>query len=95
MADFINATIEQHEFDKVIKIMKDRAVRLRPIMAVTGNMVVKSVRRNFREGGRPEKWEKSKKPKGMTLIGTGALMKGIHYELDNDGAAVTMFSLCS
>lgn len=90
MADFINATIEQHEFDKVIKIMKDRAVRLRPIMAVTGNMVVKSVRRNFREGGSPEKWEKSKKPKGMTLIGTGALMKGIHYELDNDGAAVTI-----
>ena len=60
MADFINATIDRHEFDTLLEIMKDRAVHLKPIMAVTGNMVVKSVRRNFREGGRPEKWEKSK-----------------------------------
>jgi phage gpG-like protein len=61
-------------------------------MAVTGNMVVKSVRQNFREGGRPEKWEKSKKPKGMTLIGTGALMKSIHYKVDDDGMGVTVMT---
>ena len=92
MADFINATIERHEFDKLIEIMKDRAVHLKPIMAVTGNMVVKSVRQNFRDGGRPEKWEKSKKPKGMTLVGTGALMKSIHYKVDDDGMGVTVMT---
>ena len=92
MADFINATIERHEFDKLIEIMKDRAVHLKPIMAVTGNMVVKSVRQNFRDGGRPEKWTKSKKPKGTTLVGTGALMRSIHYELDSDGNAVTVMT---
>ena len=48
MADFSNATIERHEFDTLLEIMKDRAVHLKPIMAVTGNMVVKSVRQNFR-----------------------------------------------
>lgn len=92
MADFINATIDRHEFDTLLDIMKDRAVHLKPIMAVTGNMVVKSVRRNFREGGRPEKWEKSKKSKGMTLIGTGTLMKGIHYKVDDDGLGVTVMT---
>lgn len=92
MADFINATIERHEFDTLLEIMKDRAVHLKPIMAVTGNMVVKSVRQNFREGGRPEKWEKSKKSKGMTLIGTGALMKSIHYKVHDDGMGVTIMT---
>ncbi len=92
MADFINATIERHEFDTLLEILKDRAVHLKPIMAVAGNIVVKSVKQNFREGGRPEKWTKSKKPKGMTLIGTGTLMRSIHYKLDSDGNAVTIMT---
>ena len=61
-------------------------------MAVAGNIVVKSVKQNFREGGRPEKWTQSKKPKGMTLIGTGALMKSIHHKVDDDGMGVTVMT---
>ena len=92
MADFINATIERHEFDTFLEILKDRAVHLKPIMAVAGNIVVKSVKQNFREGVRPEKWTQSKKPKGMTLIGTGALMKSIHHKVDDDGMGVTVMT---
>ena len=81
MADFINATIERHEFDTLLEILK-----------VAGNIVVKSVKQNFREGGRPEKWTQSKKSKGMTLIGTGALMKSIHHKVDDDGMGVTVMT---
>ena len=92
MSDFINADVDIGKFNTIIAIMRRCSVETRPVMAAVGNLVVKSVRRNFREGGRPNKWPESKKPKGKTLIGTGALMKSIHYELDNDGTAVTVMT---
>ena len=90
MSDFINADVDIGKFNTLIAIMRRNSVNTRPVMAAIGNLVVKSVRQNFREEGRPDKWQQSRKPKGRTLLGTGALMKGIHYELDNDGTAVTV-----
>jgi len=90
MSDFINADVDIGRFNALIAIMRRNSVNTRPVMAAVGNLVVKSVRQNFREEGRPDKWQQSRKPKGRTLLGTGALMKGIHYELDNDGTAVTV-----
>lgn len=90
MSDFINAEIRIDRFNTLIRALKSRSKNLKPVMAAIGNLVVKSVRQNFREEGRPDKWEKSRKHKGRTLLGTGALMKGIHYELDTDGNAVTV-----
>jgi phage gpG-like protein len=92
MSNFINADVDIGKFNTIIAIMRRCSVETRPVMAAVGNLVVKSVRRNFREGGRPNKWPESKKPKGKTLIGTGALMKSIHYELDSDGTAVTVMT---
>jgi len=92
MASFINATIDDHKFDALIEVMNDHAVHLKPVLAAVGNLVVKSVKRNFREGGRPEKWVSSKKPKGKTLIGTGALMRQIHYKVDDDESGVTVMT---
>ena len=92
MSDFINADVDIGKFNTLIAIMRRTSVNTRPVMAAVGNLVVKSVRQNFREEGRPDKWVPSKKAKGRTLLATGALMKSIHYELDNDGAAVTVMT---
>lgn len=88
MASFINATIDVHDFDALLENMRERSVNLKPILSVIGNIAAKSVRQNFREGGRPDRWQPSKKAKGKTLIGTGALMKGIHYKTDELGVTV-------
>ena len=92
MASFINATIDDHKFDALIEVMNDHAVHLKPVLAAVGNLVVKSVKRNFHEGGRPEKWTPSEKPKGKTLIGTGALMRQTNYKVDNDESGVTIMT---
>lgn len=92
MASFINATIDDHKFDALIEVMNDHAVHLKPVLAAVGNLVVKSVKQNFRAGGRPEKWTPSKKPKGKTLIGTGALQRQIHYKVDDDESGVTIMT---
>ena len=92
MSNFINADVKIDKFNEIIDVAKRTASDLKPAMAAIGNLVAKSVKQNFREGGRPIRWTPSKKPKGKTLIGTGALMKSIHYELDSDGNAVTVMS---
>ena len=79
MADFINADVKIDKFNEIIDIAKRTASDLKPAMAAIGNLVTKSVKQNFREGGRPVRWPSSKKTKGKTLVGTGALMKNIHY----------------
>lgn len=92
MADFINATIDDREFEHLIKAMNDKGVHLKPVLAAVGNLVVKSVKRNFREGGRPDKWTPSNKTKGKTLIGTGTLQRSIHYKVDDDESGVTIMT---
>lgn len=92
MASFINATIDEHKFDALIKIMQDNAVHLKPVLAAVGNLAVKSVKQNFRVGGRPNRWAETDKPKGKTMIGTGALMRQIHYKVDNDESGVTIMT---
>ena len=92
MSNFINVTIDDHKFDALIEVMNDHAVHLKPVLAAIGNLAVKSVKQNFREGGRPNRWAESKKPKGRTLIGTGALMRSIHYKVDGDESGVTIMT---
>ena len=92
MASFINATIDDHKFDALIEVMNDHAVHLKPVLAAIGNLAVKSIRQNFRVGGRPNRWPETEKPKGRTMIGTGALMRQIHYKVDDDGAGVTIMT---
>ena len=47
MASFINATIDEHKFDALIKIMQDNAVHLKPVLAAVGNLAVKSVKQSL------------------------------------------------
>lgn len=92
MADFINADVDIGKFNTIIDIMKQKAVQTKPAMAAIGNLVVKSVKQNFRVGGRPDKWTPSKKTKGKTLVATGSLEKGIHYEIGSDEGSVTIMT---
>ena len=92
MASFINATIDDHKFDALIEVMNDHAVHLKPVLAAVGNLAVKSVKQNFRVGGRPTRWVETEKPKGKTMIGAGALMRQIHYKVDNDESGVTIMT---
>ena len=92
MASFINATIDEHKFDALIKIMQDNAVHLKPVLAAVGNLAVKSVKQNFRVGGRPNRWAEPEKAKGKPMIGSGKLMRSIHYKVDNDESGVTIMT---
>jgi phage gpG-like protein len=64
------------------------------VLKLIGERVIRSVNKNFREGGRPDKWKQSKRAQlkhrskkdkklreGKTLIDTGMLMRSIHYEV--------------
>ena len=63
MSDFINADVDIGKFNTLIAIMRRNSVNTRPVMAAVGNLVVKSVRQNFREEGRPDKWVPSVLPR--------------------------------
>ena len=92
MASFINATIDDHKFDALIEVMNDHAVHLKPVLAAVGNLAVKSVKQNFRVGGRPNRWAEPEKAKGKPMIGSGVLMRSIHYKVDNDESGVTIMT---
>lgn len=92
MASFINATIDDHKFDALIEVMNDHAVHLKPVLAAVGNLAVKSVKQNFRVGGRPNRWAEPEKAKGKPMIGSGVLMRSINYKVDNDESGVTIMT---
>lgn len=92
MASFINATLDDHKFDALIEVMNDHAVHLKPVLAAVGNLAVKSVKQNFRVGGRPNRWAEPEKAKGKPMIGSGVLMRSIHYKVDNDESGVTIMT---
>lgn len=71
------------------------------ILKLIGERVVFSVSKTFREGGRPIKWERSKRPyqqhrskkdkklrEGKTLIDTGTLRRSIHYVVGENSVNV-------
>jgi phage virion morphogenesis protein len=66
---------DDRELKALLTGLKSRTKNLTPVMRIIGEIVRTSVVRNFEQGGRPEKWPKSKKEKGRTLILTGRLMK--------------------
>lgn len=88
MPEIINARLDKRNFERLVRQMHDKSIDPKPVLAAIGNLAVKSIRQNFINGGRPNAWTKSKKAKGKTLIGTGALMKGIHYTVDEDGTTI-------
>ena len=70
---------------EIARSIAQRAGDLSPALEQIGAMLVESVRRNFDEGGRPEKWEplKGKNAARTPLVKTGGLRDSIRAALEN------------
>lgn len=76
----ITLTLDRDGFDSVMQRLLQGVEDLSPVSYVIGQLLSNSVRRNFKEGGRPEAWTESKRAKndgGQTLRDTGVLMNSI------------------
>lgn len=82
MADF-SAKIEGLDrLNRRLREIGSRAESPRQPLEEIGQLMVRSIRTNFREGGRPKKWPRSQRAgeRRSTLVGPGAkLMRSIHY----------------
>ncbi len=83
--------IDDSELQKVLGKIVARSSNKKPALRAIGAIARESVRTNFREGGRPKKWEKSKRVKGkrgQTLRKTGRLMNSITSTVSDDSVIV-------
>jgi len=85
------------EFAGGIAKIADRFGSAEPAMAIIGETVASSVRRNFEKGGRPAGWQPlaeatlAKKKGGSILVGkgfAGGLLGSIHSEADSRAAYI-------
>lgn len=85
----INIDIKDQEVNKLLSEMVARGKDLSPALNDVGNLVRESIRRNFREGGRPEKWKPSGRATrdagygqkhGQTLVDTKRLMNSFTFK---------------
>ena len=71
--------------------MAYNARHLGPVFRNFGEHMERSISKNFREGGRPSKWQKSKRVElsgGKTLIKTRYLQNSINYRPDDRSLAI-------
>jgi len=72
--------------------LRRRMADPRPVLEEMGLVLLRSVARNFKEGGRPERWKPSKRalaePRGKTLIDTGRLRNSITMKVEGDAVKV-------
>jgi phage virion morphogenesis protein len=84
----ITLRIDDHEVTDGIRSLLAKVDHREPLMRRIGMVLRESVRRNFRAGGRPVKWQPSKRAKGdaaygaksgQTLVDTKRLMNSIAF----------------
>jgi len=66
----ITITVDTREIDALLHGLQERVAHPRPAMRAIGEIVRSSIRENFRAGGRPASWVKSKRAEsqsGQTL----------------------------
>lgn len=90
-------TIDQAGFDKTVRVLLAGVENFSSVSSAIAQLLENSVRRNFREGGRPEKWPASKRAdgdagygneSGQTLVDTARLMNSIIGEGDKTSVRV-------
>lgn len=92
MSDGVNTKIVGRE--ELNKKISEHVASLTPptaLLDAIGLMMIRSIKKNFQEGGRPEKWKKSKRAEskgGKTLRATGMLQRSIIHEVE--GSTVTI-----
>jgi phage virion morphogenesis protein len=84
MAEFSAKVQGQDRLNRRLQAIRSRAVSARQPLEEIGGLMVRSVRKNFREGGRPKKWAKSKRAgEGRsTLVQSGHLMRSVHAKVE-------------
>lgn len=82
----LTMTIDRANFDQATRILLQGVDNFLPVAGDIAQLVENSVRRNFREGGRPDRWPASKRAddqaaygnaSGQTLVDTARLMNSI------------------
>lgn len=93
----ITLTIDKSGFDETIARLLAGIKDFSQVSGQIAQLLENSVRRNFREGGRPDKWQASKRAdgdagygnkSGQTLVDTARLMNSIVGVGDHDSARV-------
>ena len=87
----LSITTDDRELKQTLSQLKKRAGDLTPVMRDIGEIVHRSVRKNFKEGGRPDKWAESKRAEaegGQTLIDKGRLKNSITVEAGKDSVLI-------
>lgn len=79
--------IDDSELQKDLQGIIDRLQNKRKALSIIGAIGRESVRSNFREGGRPTRWRRSKRAiadSGQTLRDSNRLMNSITSQVEND-----------
>lgn len=72
------------EIERITGEMADRIRNRKRAMEAIGALAKESVRTNFAEGGRPDKWDPPKYRNGQPLRDTGRLMNSIGKQVDGN-----------
>jgi len=62
--------------------------KMKSVWQLVAPLLLRSVDKNFRAGGRPDKWQPSKKPTGKTLIKSGVGKSSINARAFAKGIAI-------
>ena len=84
MAEF-SAKIEGLDrLNRRLQAIRTRGENPRQPLEEIGQLMVRSIRKNFREGGRPKKWPKSKRAgeNRSTLVKSSHLMRSVHARVE-------------
>lgn len=87
----IEITVKSREVSDFFKQISNKISDLTPIMNIAGETIQSSVVENFRAGGRPDKWQESKRAllqDGQTLVDTARLRTSINYKASRNKVAI-------
>lgn len=84
MAEFSAKVEGMDRLNRRLQAIRTRGENPRQPLEEIGGLMVRSIRRNFREGGRPKKWPKSQRAgeRRSTLVKSGHLMRSVHPRVE-------------
>lgn len=89
MSKLVQIRVFDAALQRAFREAERRCKHLRPVFEAIGELLVKSVRKNFQAGGRPSAWPRRKERKGKRLLReTGRLERSITAQPDDDSVVV-------
>ena len=87
----IDTEIKDERVLSLLKRLSSHIDNMTPVMRSVGETVLASIRRNFKEGGRPVRWKKSKRviaSGGVTLTDNAILKNSINVAAGKDWTSI-------